>query len=140
MIAIDDGGTVTYHRNINATCTENLLMDKFSGWKFDITKPIEELEVCTIVQELVILLKIIYSQISCVQNTHCDFQYGVDPIPVSDDSVEFSLHLNLLGEPQTMSGPMEIGESIAVQCKEFGELNMRFWTRLINCYFIRLHI
>ena len=45
MIAIDDGGTVTYHRNINSTCTENLLMDKFSGWKFDINKPIEELEV-----------------------------------------------------------------------------------------------
>ena len=53
MIAIDDGGgTVTYHRNINATCTENLLMDKFSGWKFDITKPIEELDVGTIAQEL----------------------------------------------------------------------------------------
>ena len=140
MIAIDDGGTVTYHRNINATCTENLLMDKFSGWKFDITKPIEELEVCTIVQELVILLKIIHSQISCVQNTHCDFQYGVDPIPVSDDSVEFSLHLNLLGEPQTMSGPMEIGETIAVQCKDFGKPNMRVRLKLINCYFIRLHI
>ena len=98
-------------------------MDKFSGWKFDINKPIEELEVGTIAQELVIL-KIIHSQISCVQNTHCDFQYGVDPIPVSDDSVEFSLHLNLLGEPQTMSGPMEIGETIAVQCKDFGKLNI----------------
>ena len=41
---------------------------------------------------------------------------------MSDDSVEFSLHLNLLGQPQTMSGPMEIGESIAVQCKQEGEL------------------
>ena len=139
MIAIDDGGSMTYHRNINATCTENLLMDKFSGWKFDINKPIEELEVGTIAQELVIL-KIIHSQISCVQNTHCDFQYGVDPIPVSDDSVEFSLHLNLLGEPQTMSGPMEIGETIAVQCKDFGKVYMRLRIKLINFYFIRLHI
>ena len=53
---------------------------------------------------------------------------------MSDDSVEFSLHLNLLGEPQTMSGPMEIGETIAVQCKEFGKLNIRLRIQLINCY------
>ena len=140
MIAIDDGGTVTYHRNINSTCTENLLMDKFSGWKFDINKPIEELEVGTIVQELVIILKIIHSQISCVQNTHCDFQYGVDPIPVSDDSVEFSLHLNLLGQPQTRSGPMEIGESIAVQCKQEGELGTWIYGLSLNKSFSRIHI
>ena len=94
----------------------------------------------TIVQELLILIEICF-QISCVQNTHCDFQYGVDPIPVSDDSVEFSLHLNLLGEPQTMSGPMEIGESIAVQCKDFGNLHkMSIRIKLMNWYFIRIHI
>ena len=139
MIAIDDGGTVTYHRSINATCTENLLMDKFSGWKFDINKPIEELEVGTTVQELVIL-KIIHSQISCVQNTHCDFQYGVDPIPVSDDSVEFSLHLNLLGQPQTRSGPMEIGESIAAQCKQEGELGTWIYGLSFIKSISRLHI
>ena len=45
---------------------------------------------------------------------------GVDPIPATEDSVEFSLYLNFLGAPQTMSGPMEVGESISVECKEPG--------------------
>ena len=44
----------------------------------------------------------------------------MDPIPAIEDSVEFSLYLNFLGEPQTMSGPMEVGESISVECKEPG--------------------
>ena len=59
-------------------------------------------------------------QISCLQNTHCEYEVGVDPIPAIEDSVEFSLYLNFLGEPQTMSGPMEVGESISVECKEPG--------------------
>ena len=45
---------------------------------------------------------------------------GVDPITATEDSVEFSLYLNFLGETQTMSGPMEVGESISVECKEPG--------------------
>ena len=44
----------------------------------------------------------------------------MDPIPAIEDSVEFSLYLNFLGDPQTMSGPMEVGESISVECKEPG--------------------
>ena len=39
------------------------------------------------------------------------------PIPVPEEnSAGFFLHLNFLGEQQAMSGPMEIGESILIQC------------------------
>ena len=44
-IAIDDGSSVSYHKNINATCVENLLEDRFSGWELDLPKPIDEIEV-----------------------------------------------------------------------------------------------
>ena len=43
------------------------------------------------------------------------------PIPVPEEnSAGFFLHLNFLGEQQSMSGPMEIGESILIQCLEPG--------------------
>ena len=123
MIGIDDGTTLTHHKTINATCVEKKLGDKFSGWELDVTKPIEELVVmhspifisCT-------LLSTIYSfQINCTLSSHCDYEPGVDPIPVSQEGeVQFSLHLNLFGEPQTVSGPMEIGESISIQCSDPG--------------------
>ena len=45
IIEIDDGGSVSYHASINATCTENMLRNTFSGWKLDTPKPIEELQV-----------------------------------------------------------------------------------------------
>ena len=45
IIEIDDGGSVSYHTSINATCTENMLRNTFSGWKLDTPKPIEELQV-----------------------------------------------------------------------------------------------
>ena len=60
-------------------------------------------------------------QITCTPSSHCDFEPGVDPIPVyQEGEVQFSLHLNLLGEPQTVSGPMEIGESLSIQCSDQG--------------------
>ena len=49
VIAIDDGGSLSYHKYINATCTEKVLMDKFSGWEFDTSKPVDELQVHFIV-------------------------------------------------------------------------------------------
>ena len=49
VIAIDDGGSFSYHKYINATCTEKVLMDKFSGWEFDTSKPVDELQVNYIV-------------------------------------------------------------------------------------------
>ena len=61
------------------------------------------------------------SQVTCTQSSHCDYEAGVDPIPVSNEGeVKFSLHLNLLGEPQTVSGPMEIGETLSIQCSNPG--------------------
>ena len=72
---------------------------------------------------VVMLLKVIFSpsQVTCTQSSHCDYEAGVDPIPVSNEGeVKFSLHLNLLGEPQTVSGPMEIGESLSIQCSDPG--------------------
>ena len=43
------------------------------------------------------------------------------PIPVSEEnSVAFHLHLNILGEQKVMNGPVEIGESISIQCVEPG--------------------
>ena len=45
MIAIDDGSAVSYHKNINATCVEKQLEDRFSGWELDLPKPIDEIEV-----------------------------------------------------------------------------------------------
>ena len=45
IIEIDDGGSVSYHASINATCTEKMLRNTFSGWKLDTPKPIEELQV-----------------------------------------------------------------------------------------------
>ena len=119
MIGIDDGTTLTHHKTINATCVEKKLGDKFSGWELDVTKPIEELEVKHYI--LVVLYYILLSQINCTLSSHCDYEPGVDPIPVSQEGeVQFALHLNLLGEPQTVSGPMEIGESISIQCTEPG--------------------
>lgn len=60
-------------------------------------------------------------QISCIPSSHCNYETGVDPIPVSHDGeLQISLHLNLLGEPNSVSGPMEIGESIAIQCSDPG--------------------
>ena len=44
-IGIDDGKSVSYHKKINATCVENKLADRFSGWKLDLPKPIDEIEV-----------------------------------------------------------------------------------------------
>ena len=45
MIGIDDGTAISYHKNINATCVENQLADRFSGWELDLPKPIDEIEV-----------------------------------------------------------------------------------------------
>ena len=119
MIGIYDGTTLTHHKTINATCVEKKLEDKFSGWELDVTKPIEELKVSS-----VLLLYVPYYplyQISCMPSSHCAYEPGVDPIPVSQvGEVQFSLHLNLFGEPQTVSGPMEIGESISIQCSDPG--------------------
>ena len=42
---VDDGSTVSYHKTVNATCKENLLMDKFSGWELDLVEPLDELQV-----------------------------------------------------------------------------------------------
>ena len=44
-ISIDDGKSLSYHKSINATCVENQLADRFSGWKLDLPKPIDEIEV-----------------------------------------------------------------------------------------------
>ena len=58
---------------------------------------------------------------SCIPSSHCAYDTGVDPIPVSQEGeVQISLHLNLLGEPSSVSGPMEIGESIVIQCSDPG--------------------
>ena len=100
-----------------------MLRNTFSGWKLDTPKPIEELQVDNRSYIIHLHLKYYCKQISCIQNTHCDYEVGVDPIPAIEDSVEFSLYLNFLGEPQTMSGPMEVGESISVECKEPGNYN-----------------
>ena len=62
-----------------------------------------------------------YIQINCTQAFRCDYEPGVPPIPVPEEnSAEFSLHLNFLGEPQAVSGPMEIGDTISIQCLEPG--------------------
>ena len=44
-IGIDDGNGLSYHKNINATCVEKQLADRFSGWELDLPKPIDEIEV-----------------------------------------------------------------------------------------------
>ena len=57
------------------------------------------------------------------------------PIPVSEDSsVGFLLHLNFLGVPQAVNGPMEIGESISIQCLEPG--NFQIGICVFNLIFI----
>ena len=61
-------------------------------------------------------------QINCTQVSHCEFEFGMTPIPVSEEnSVAFHLHLNILGEQKVMNGPVEIGESISIQCLEPGK-------------------
>ena len=63
-------------------------------------------------------------QINCTQVSHCEFEFGMTPIPVSEEnSVAFHLHLNILGEQKVMNGPVEIGESISIQCLEPGKHN-----------------
>ena len=42
---IDDGTSVSYHKTINATCKEKMLMDTFSGWELDLPKPLDEIQV-----------------------------------------------------------------------------------------------
>ncbi len=138
VIGIDDGTTLTYHQTINATCVEKKLADKFGGWELDLAKPIEELEVLNVFLYIIICFIFMYNppckargiylimfQITCTPSSHCDYEPGVDPIPVSKEGeVQFSLHLNLLGEPQTVSGPMEIGESLSIQCSDPGGQNI----------------
>ena len=71
-------------------------------------------------------------QVNCTQAFRCDFEAGVAPIPVPEDnSVGFFLHLNFLGEPQAVSGPMEIGDTISIQCLEPG----KFLLTLVIFYF-----
>ena len=61
-------------------------------------------------------------KINCTQASRCDFEFGAAPIPVPEDSMAgFSPHLNFLGEQQAVSGPMEIGDSIMIQCLEPGK-------------------
>ena len=61
-------------------------------------------------------------KINCKQASRCDFEVGVPPIPVPEDTLAgFSLHLNFLGEQQAVSGPMEIGDSILIECLESGK-------------------
>ena len=115
-------------KNVNATCVENQLADRFSGWELDLPKPIDEIEVkisrtktSTSINCSQIYLKSFNFQISCVSISHCVYETGVDPIPVfQEGEVQISLHLNLLGEPNSVSGPMEIGESIVIQCSDPG--------------------
>ena len=45
LIMIDDGTSVSYHKTINATCKEKMLMDIFSGWELDLLKPLDEIQV-----------------------------------------------------------------------------------------------
>ena len=45
IIMVDDGSTVSYHKTVNVTCKEKLLMDTFSGWELDLVKPLDELQV-----------------------------------------------------------------------------------------------
>ena len=53
---------------------------------------------------------------------YTEFEFGMTPIPVSEEnSVGFFLHLNILGEQKVMNGPVEIGESISIQCLEPGK-------------------
>ena len=67
-----------------------------------------QIRVLIIICFILICIYLIMFQITCTPSSHCDFEPGVDPIPVSQEGeVQFSLHLNLLGEPQTVSGPME---------------------------------
>ena len=103
VIRIDDGEDVTYNNYINVTCVENLLMDAFSGWQLDLPKPFDQIE-----------------NITCVQNIYCDYGSSSNPIPVSNDSVEFSLHLDFLGQRKMISGPMSIGDSMSINCIEKG--------------------
>ena len=42
---VDDGSAVSYHKTVNVTCKEKLLMDTFSGWELDFVKPLDELQV-----------------------------------------------------------------------------------------------
>ena len=42
---VDDGSAVSYHKTLNVTCKEKLLMDTFSGWELDLVKPLDELQV-----------------------------------------------------------------------------------------------
>ena len=103
VIRVDDGDEVTYNKYINVTCVQNLLMDTFSGWQLDLQKPLEKIE-----------------SITCVQNIYCDYDSLSHPIPVTNDSVEFSLHLDFLGQRKLISGPMSIGDSISIDRIEKG--------------------
>lgn len=49
---IDDGTSVSYHKTINATCKEKMLMDIFSGWELDLLKPLDEIQVCCVKTKL----------------------------------------------------------------------------------------
>ena len=96
-------------------------MDAFSGWELDLPKPIDEIEVCSIFARVLRRREILHLQnITCVQNIYCDYGGLEDPIPAANDSVKFSLYLDFLGQPKRISGPMNLGESISIDCLEEG--------------------
>ena len=47
VLEIFDGNDVTYADNISVICTENHLINKYSGWKLNLTKSLDELEALT---------------------------------------------------------------------------------------------
>lgn len=73
---------MSYHKNINATCVENLLEDRFSGWELDLPKPIDEIEVSAYARYA--------SSLLCNKNIVLKFKFNYFPDKLYS---EFSLQL-----------------------------------------------
>ena len=46
VLEIIDGEEVSYKEYLNVTCEEKEFNGKFAGWKADLTKPLDEIQVC----------------------------------------------------------------------------------------------
>ena len=58
---------------------------------------------------------------SCLPTSHCEFSKDGPPIPVEgEDDIEFLPHLDYLGRPLLLVGPVEVGGKIRARCRQSG--------------------
>ena len=56
---------------------------------------------------------------TCVQKSRCDLDFQESPLPLEEgEEVKITLLRNFLGEQHSSFGPVEVGGSITVTCKD----------------------